>query len=61
MSVLKYRETPQLPDAERPICPQCGVPMWLQGIQDILTAPVAGMLHFECRACGAKAVIPPLK
>jgi hypothetical protein len=52
----------KVPDLEehRPPCPACGVPMWLIEIAHTSTRPPKTMLTFECKACDAKAVIPPL-
>jgi hypothetical protein len=52
----------KVPDLEehRPPCPTCGVPMWLIEIEHTSSRPPKTMLTFECKACDAKAVIPPL-
>jgi hypothetical protein len=52
----------KVPDLEehRPPCPTCGVPMWLIEIEHTSSRPPKTMLTFECKACDATAVIPPL-
>jgi hypothetical protein len=52
----------KVPDLEehRPLCPTCGVPLWLIEIEHTSSRPPKTMLTFECKACDAKAVIPPL-
>ncbi len=49
------------PFPKHPACPTCGVPMWLTRIERIPGAPaLMDRLHYECKICEAKAVIPPL-
>jgi hypothetical protein len=47
-------------DDVRPPCPTCGMPMWLTEIEHIAATTPKALLHFECVACDAKAIIPPL-
>lgn len=39
-----------------PVCPTCGVPMWLIGIADD-----ARQQMFECKVCDGKALLPRLE
>ena len=41
-----------------PICPTCGVPMWMTFIEHIPGPPIKNCLHYECMACDAKTVLP---
>ena len=44
-----------------PACPNCGVKMWLIKIDHFAgLPPESDRQHFECKACGASAVLPPL-
>jgi hypothetical protein len=45
----------------RPVCPTCTVPMWLVEVEHLPGPPYTDRLHFECKACDGKAVIPPLE
>jgi hypothetical protein len=47
-------------EAERPMCPSCGVPMWLSEVRHNPGPHDTDRWHFECKLCGDKAVIPPL-
>lgn len=39
-----------------PLCPSCGVPMWLAEVDHLGRYQVRA--HFECKECETKAVIP---
>jgi hypothetical protein len=58
-------DPPPLPEpssAWHPRCPACGVPMWLVGVQHFADGdPAKDRLHYECKACDAKAVLPSIK
>lgn len=41
-----------------PLCPTCGVPMWLIGVPD---NPNAQQQMFECKVCDGKALLPRLE
>jgi hypothetical protein len=44
---------------KHPRCPACGVPMWLVGVQNYVDGNQRrDRLHYECKACEAKAVLP---
>ena len=44
-----------------PACPNCGVKMWLVRVDRFEGMPAASeRQHFECKACGATAILPPL-
>ena len=44
-----------------PACPNCGVKMWLTKIDHFAgLPPESERQHFECQACGASAILPPL-
>ena len=44
-----------------PACPNCGVKMWLTKIDYFAgLPPETERQHFECQACGATAILPPL-
>jgi hypothetical protein len=49
------------PDRDRPLCPSCGVPMWLVEIERRGGPPHKDRLHFECKVCKTQAVVPPLE
>jgi hypothetical protein len=34
--------------------------MWLAEVDYVSNMPPQERLHFECKACGAKAIVPPL-
>jgi hypothetical protein len=54
-------ERPLLSPSPQPRCPSCGVAMWLVSIQHFADGnPTKDRLHYECKVCEAKAVIPPL-
>ena len=59
MSATSAQRIPEL-DHQRPACPLCGLPMWLIEIEYVDNNPRKERLHFECKACEAKAIIPPL-
>ena len=45
----------------QPLCPQCGLPMWLVDIEHPKPGDLTkDKLHFECQVCNAKAVLAPL-
>ena len=45
----------------RPACPNCSVKMWLIKIEHFVGLPEESQRqHFECKACGATAILPPL-
>jgi|RhiMethySRZTD1v2_1073278.scaffolds.fasta_scaffold114239_4 hypothetical protein len=44
-----------------PRCPECDVPMWLTRVEHLNGSPVKQLLHFECKVCESKAIIPPLQ
>jgi hypothetical protein len=46
------------PSPTHPRCPTCATPMWLMRIEQLPAAQQRQ--HFECQACGGKAVLPPL-
>ena len=48
------------PEPKHPLCPICGVPMWVTFVEHIPGKPLKDRLHYECRACEAKAVLPRL-
>jgi hypothetical protein len=43
---------------EHPLCPECGVPMWLKRIT--LRFEASERHHYECKVCEAEAVVPAL-
>ena len=45
---------------QRPLCPSCGVPMWLVEVEHLREPTLIDRLHFECQVCEVKAIIPPL-
>jgi hypothetical protein len=46
------------PAIEHPKCPTCGVLMRLARVEYV---PARGdRQHFECKVCGANAIVPPL-
>lgn len=53
------RKIPEL-EHQRPGCPLCGLPMWLTEVEYVAGVSRKERLHFECKACEAKAIIPPL-
>lgn len=55
-------ERPPLVPPRHPNCPNCGMPMWLVSIQHFADGdPTKDRLHYECKVCEGKAVIPPLE
>ncbi len=47
------------PVAKHPVCPTCGVPMWLTLIERIPDSPMLkDRLHYECKVCETKAIVP---
>jgi hypothetical protein len=44
-----------------PRCPECDLPMWLIKVEHLNGNSVKQFLHFECKVCDAKAIIPPLE
>ena len=49
-------------DPPHPRCPTCGVPMWLTSIQHYADGDrTKDRLHYECKACEGKAILPVLK
>lgn len=45
---------------DHPLCPTCGVAMWLVEIERFPGSRYCDRWHFECKACESKAVVPPL-
>ncbi len=49
------------PEIKHPACPACSVPMWLVRVAEgVGPDRTQDRLHFECKACGATAIIPAL-
>lgn len=49
------------PVPKHPVCPTYGAPMWLTMIEHIPGTPlIKGRMHYECKVCDAKAIVPPL-
>lgn len=47
--------------SRHPSCPTCGVAMWMVKIEYRTELSYADRKHYECKACDAKAVMPPLE
>jgi len=45
---------------KRPVCPTCGVPMWLAKIVISPGHTLQDRYYFECKVCTAQAILPPL-
>jgi transposase-like protein len=63
MVSLNPRDTrPQLEIAGilHPACPHCGVKMWLTHVEYFGLPGISDRQHFECHACEATAILPPL-
>jgi transposase-like protein len=46
---------------KRPVCPSCGLEMWLVRLEHELSGSEAMQLYrFKCEACDTQAVIPQL-
>jgi hypothetical protein len=45
--------------AKHPVCPTCGVPMWLTRIENAVSEMVKDRLHYECKVCDATAIVSP--
>jgi transposase-like protein len=60
MASVSTEKIPEL-DYQRPNCPICGLPMWLIEVEHLSSNSLTERLHFECKACQAQAVIPPLR
>jgi hypothetical protein len=56
-----HQENISREQVRHPRCPECGVPMWLTEIEHLSVNPVKQFLHFECKVCDSKAIIPPLE
>jgi rubredoxin len=41
-----------------PICPTCGVRMWLTRIESAASQMLPERLHYECKVCDAVAMLP---
>ena len=50
---------PLVDEFERPTCETCDLPMWLVQIERV-TVYQADRLHFECKVCDSRAVLPAL-
>lgn len=49
------------PVPKHPLCPTCGVPMWLVRLDSPVPGdPTKDKLYYECQACEATAVLPRL-
>lgn len=49
-------------EPRHPRCQVCAVPMWLVTVQHFSDGhPEKDRLHYECKACEAKAIIPALR
>jgi len=46
------------PLRKHPICPTCGVPMWMTFVEHIPGLPAEDRFHYECKGCDAKRVLP---
>jgi hypothetical protein len=55
MTDIQKDEAPAPP---HPRCAACGVPMWLIRVQRHPLDPAKDKRHYECQACGSKAVLP---
>ena len=55
------RVQPSEPESDyghHPVCPTCGVPMWLVNAAD---DPKTRQQMFECKVCDGKALLPRLR
>ena len=47
-----------LPPVGHPMCPQCGVPMWMIELEHITAEPPKHLARYECKICDAQMVLP---
>jgi hypothetical protein len=45
-------------EVRHPRCPECGIAMWLTEVAYLSGNRVKQFLHFECKVCDSKMIIP---
>jgi hypothetical protein len=53
-----HHNKPGQTNPKHPICPTCGVPMWLVEYSPPKSSDGSPLQTFECKACGSKVTLP---